>query len=504
MTRLISINTWIVFLLLLVSCEPTENNPPIPQPSSELRDFSFLRQHNAGLTENVVLELREDTLFGTLPDGARVSEMIAYFELDEGFQAWVGEALQEPGVTENDFTSVVRYDIVGPERDTVTYHVQVDFVVKLPVIHLTTNNNEPVYTKEEYVNGTMTIDGMESFPDLETTAMEIRGRGHSTWGLHPKKPYQVKFPDKTPVLNMPEDKRWIFLAEYSDKTFLRNRTAFEMGYLSQLEWTPQCEYADVYLNGEYQGLYLITQKVEESKNRLDITDDGYLLEIDDESHLNSDDVYFYSDHFLINIKEPDLSANGFQYQYIKDYIHNFEDVLFSANFRHPQNGYRKFIDEHSVVDWFLINEIAKNVDAQWYSSIYLYLKPGEKLKMGPLWDFDLGFGNVNYADPEFPEGWWVRDNPWIDRMLDDPYFAGLVKERYSYFRQKQVYLFDFMDREAAYIYPSMLENEAVWHTMGVYVWPNPVVYATYEQEVSYLKSWITTRLGWLDSAIQGL
>jgi hypothetical protein len=332
----------------------------------------------------------------------------------------------------------------------------------------------------------------------------MRGRGHSTWGLHPKKPYQVKFEDKTPVLGMPEDKRWVLLAEYSDKTFLRNKIAFHLGHLSLLEWTPQSEYAQVYLNGEYQGLYLVTQKVEESKNRLNITDEGFLLEIDDWSHLNPDDLYFQSDYFLINIKEPELDGPGSESQYIEGYIDDFEKALFGSNFRDPQKGYRAYIEVQTVVDWFVINEIAKNVDAQWYSSIYLYKPPGEKLRMGPLWDFDLGFGNVNYAPPEFPEDWWVRDNPWIKRMCQDPYFVGQVQERYEFFRAKQAYLFRKMDEYAAYIHPSMLENDELWQTIGVWVWPNPVVFPTYEQELDYLKTWISTRLSWMDSAMQGL
>jgi len=334
--------------------------------------------------------------------------------------------------------------------------------------------------------------------------MKIRGRGNSTWFLHPKKPYQLKFSKKKSVLGLPEDKRWLFLAEYSDKTFLRNLTAFELGYLSNLEYTPKGEFADVYLNGDFKGLYLICQKVEESKNRVNITNDGYLLEIDQLDRIDADDIYFYSDHFLINIKEPDLESYGPESEYIESYIDAFENALFGANFKDPVNGYRKYVDVESVVDWFWINEIAKNVDAKFFSSIFMYLRPGDKLKMGPIWDFDLGFGNVNYADTEFPEGWWVKENPWIDRMFSDPLFVALVKERYAVYRSQEQHLYDNMDNYIEYFQKSQIANDAVWQTIGIYVWPNPQVFTTYEGEVSYLKNWIRKRFEWLDGAVANL
>jgi len=260
----------------------------------------------------------------------------------------------------------------------------------------------------------------------------------------------------------------------------------------------------VYLNGEKLGLYLVAQKVEESKNRLNIGDDGYLLEIDQLERLDEGDVYFYSDHFLLNIKEPDLEEGSDKVDFVKDYINTFENALFSSNFTSPTYGYRKYIDVESVVDRYLINEIAKNVDAAWFASIFMHIIPGEKLKFGPIWDFDLGFGNVNYADAEYPEGFWVKANPWIDRMMKDPYFVSLVKERYSYFRNHQNHLFDKMDLDVAYISQAIEENNDIWQTFGEWVWPNAVVYETHAQEVEYLKSWITERLAWMDSGINSL
>lgn len=122
--------------------------------------------------------------------------------------------------------------------------------------------------------------------------MKIKGRGNSTWFLHPKKAYQLKFEDKTPILSMPQDKKWLFLAEYSDKSLMRNKISLDFGHISYLDYTSKAEYAEVFLNDVYNGTYLIAQKVEESNNRLDIPDDGYLIEIDQDHRIDDDDVFF--------------------------------------------------------------------------------------------------------------------------------------------------------------------------------------------------------------------
>ena len=193
---------------------------------------------------------------------------------------------------------------------------------------------------------------------------------------------------------------------------------------------------------------LITEKVEESSNRVDIGEDGYLLEIDTPDHLNDDDIVFYSSQFLFQIKEPEIQYGSPEFDLISDHISLFESALFGSNFKDPIIGYRAFIDLESFIDWYLINEIAKNVDARSYSSIYMTYKPGEKIKMGPLWDFDLSFGNVDYADSQYTDGWWIMYNNYFERMFEDPYFVSQVKNRFNYFMGNKDY---FMDLKRAII-----------------------------------------------------
>ena len=163
------------------------------------------------------------------------------------------------------------------------------------------------------------------------------------------------------------------------------------------------------------------------------------------------------------------------------------------------SGYESFIDVDSLIDWFIINEIAKTVDARWYSSIYFTLIPGEKIKFGPIWDFDLSYGNLNYSDAQFENGFYVKQNNWINRMYDDTSFVEKVKSRYSFYFDKLNEFKKEIDDISYYINKSQEANYQRWGTLGVYVWPNPVWNLTYSEEVDRLKDWIENRMNWLNA-----
>ena len=583
----------------------------------------------------------------TLHNGS-VDQLVASFEY-QGVSVLIGDIAQESGITVNDFTDIVTYTVTNSDGDIENFTVDLTRFTGLPIVYLKTDDSVAIDSKDDYVRGDTSVFGGRNFDDLEQVEMKIRGRGNSTWGLHPKKPFQMKLSDKAEFLGMPNDKKWLFLAEYSDKTMLRNKMSFEMGYLSNLDWTPQGRFAEVYINDEYNGTYNITQKVEESDNRVPLGDTGYLLELDQLSRLDPDDVYFESvitDKFLVNIKEPDLDLDSTEYVYIKTLINDFENamlgsttmtsyfavsettsdnvwdvnlsqtmtlvpnseyrvsfkakssidrtmiaglglyhdpwtnvgepvslttawqtftltqtttdfgddqsrVLFdmggdqggevwiddvsvltadgvelvtNGDFQSGESsweggaasgsnitsypsgaeGYAEYIDIDSFVDWYLISEITKNVDSKSFSSMFLNVMPGEKIKMGPLWDFDLSFGNVDYADSRYAEGWWVKYHPWYERLFEYPGFVDRVKERFAFFRANQGVILDKIDTYAEQLQWAQQENDSKWQTLGMYVWPNPVYFDTYQEEVDHMKAWYTNRMNWLDEAIDGL
>ena len=583
----------------------------------------------------------------TLHNGS-VDQLVASFEY-QGVSVLIGDIAQESGITVNDFTDIVTYTVTNSDGDIENFTVDLTRFTGLPIVYLKTDDSVAIDSKDDYVRGDTSVFGGRNFDDLEQVEMKIRGRGNSTWYLHPKKPFQMKLSDKAEFLGMPNDKKWLFLAEYSDKTMLRNKISFEMGYISNLDWTPQGRFAEVYINDEYNGTYNITQKVEESDNRVPLGDTGYLLELDQLERLDSDDVYFESaitDKFLVNIKEPNLDLDSTEYVYIKTLINDFENamlgsttmtsyfavsetnsdnvwdvnlsqtmtlvpnseyrvsfkakssidrtmiaglglyhdpwtnvgepvslttawqtftltqtttdfgddqsrVLFdmggdqggevwiddvsvltadgvelvtNGDFQSGESnweggaasgsnitsypsgaeGYAEYIDIDSFVDWYLISEITKNVDSKSFSSMFLNVMPGEKIKMGPLWDFDLSFGNVDYADSRYAEGWWVKYHPWYERLFEYPGFVDRVKERFAFFRANQGVILDKIDTYAEQLQWAQQENDSKWQTLGMYVWPNPVYFDTYQEEVDHMKAWYTNRMNWLDEAIDGL
>jgi beta-glucanase (GH16 family) len=399
----------------------------------------------------------------------------------------------------------------------------------LPKVYIDTENQATIKQKTEgYINGLVTVVGGTSIKSgaaiqgLDSLVMEIRGRGNSTWYFHPKKPYQMKLAEKAKFLDMPNDKKWLFLAEYSDKTMLRNTMALEMGYGSSLDWTPEGEFAEVYINGEYNGTYNITQKVEEKSNRVDIGDNGYLMEIDQPERLDADDHYVSSGSFpVIAFKAPDindiieesgLEAANETKNRISTFVNDFESALYGSNFGDPTSGYAKYIDVESFIDWFLINEITKNVDARNFSSIYFNVVLDEnnegKIKMGPLWDFDLSFGNNNYSDSEFPERWWIKENAWIARLMQDPAFEKQVKIKFhDHYYAKKDSILNLITTYAEALKPSAVQNDQRWSPyLGTQAWPNAYQgdiatgntgLAGYNDAVGYMKQWYSTRMEWL-------
>ena len=493
----------IVPMMILSSCsDESVDIEPVVQ-GTEISEFYFLKASNQNLKVDHYATIENKLITARLPLEVDIKNMVASFEHD-GSEIRANNNAQISGETANDFTQIQNYTVSTSDGKLGQYVVDMTYFTGLPIIYLETANGIEIDSKEDYVPGTVSMSGGRHYTDLNSTTMKIRGRGNSTWHIHPKKPFQLKFSEKTEMLGMPKDKKWIFLAEFSDKTLIRNKIAFELGYLSRLDWTPQSIFTEVVVNGAYNGTYNISQKVEESDHRVVLGDTGYLLEIDQLERLDYDDVYFRTNNFLINIKEPETDYNSNEFNYVNELINEFENVLMGAQFTDPDVGYTKYIDVDSFIDWYLISEITKNQDSRNFSSIFLNVIPGEKIKMGPLWDFDLAFGNVDYSECEYPTGFWVKDHAWYARLFQDEVFVTKVKQRFLYFKENQNLILEKMDYYADQLKWSQFENDAKWDLFGRYVWPNPVVYDSHQEEVEHLKSWYIERMNWLDAAYKDL
>ena len=389
----------------------------------------------------------------------------------------------------------------------------------LPIIYINTNDIS-IDSKEDYVDGDIIISGIGNFPNLSKSEIKIKGRGNSTWwqgNVWGKKPYQFKFADKTQVLNMSEDKKWVLLAEISDGSLIRNKLAREIAKIGSFDYIPKAEYVELFLNGQHQGTYLVGQKVEESKNRVNIGDKGYLLEIDTYGRFDNDDAHFNSSHNgkwnefssvskAFVIKDPKIVFNSDEFNLINNYINSFEAALFSEDFKNPESGYRAYIDLESFIDYYLVSEISKNQDAAAYettSSIFFSYVPGEKIKMGPIWDYDLAFGNVDYSPAILPEDFWIKTgNPWFKRMFEDDYFKEAVRDRFNNYYSNLSNFQSKIDELQSYISAAQERNFELYPGLldpNVEIWPVPVRFYNHNGYVDHLKTWLNARMDWLNT-----
>lgn len=430
--------------------------------------------------------------------------LIPHFTFD-GDEVVMGDNVLTSDVSVCDFKTPVKITVKAGDR-TKDYNVYMHAFTGLPVLWIETEDRAEILSKEEYLNANFRLveDVKTRAPgDVVEVDGTIKGRGNSTWNMI-KKPYAIKFEEKQSFLDEPKNKSWVLLANYADKTNIRNATAFYMGKISNLEYTPRFHFVDVMLNGRYNGTYQLGDKIKIGKNRVNVGDDGFLLEIDNKP--NADEITFRIPHIErpVNIKEPQVEVDDENFKYITEYMVTVDSVLFSDNFKDPDNGWQKYMDMDSFVDWYLINEIAKNSDANFWSSCYMNLKRGEKLKMGPIWDFDIAFGNMNLNDYYKYTGFWVKFVKWYARLFQDPAFVLRVKERFAYFYQKQDDIMNEINLNAQYLKYSVEENDNRW---GIFYEPmtfNYDVWGNYQNEVQYLKQWLNKRFEWLNWQINAL
>jgi hypothetical protein len=195
-----------------------------------------------------------------------------------------------------------------------------------------------------------------------------------------------------------------------------------------------------------------------------------------------------------------------QEQYLTNYLSEFESVLFSDQFGDPQKGYRRYIDVGSFVDYHWMQELGKNPDGYWFSEFY-HKDRGGKLKIGPIWDFDMCFGNTWYNDGHLPQDWrWRRATIehylWYKRLFKDPDFLQRYIDRWTELRTNVLStsnVLALVDRFAAELQEAQKRNYQRWPTLGKKVGPVKFVGKTYEEEVNWLKEWIKGRLDWIDS-----
>ncbi|WP_158798500.1 CotH kinase family protein [Pedobacter sp. L105] len=504
----------LISLLLICGCKKDKSIPTtvtnLTVNTTSLTSVTLEAKNNKALTADVVATINGDQVNAVVPYMQNDKKLVLTFTAKDAANVTVNDTVQVSGTTLTDFTKPVSYKLTSAQGSTKTYTITIRNFTGLPILYLTTA--APVVSKDDYVTGSLIINANSQFDQVkQNIALSIKGHGNSTW-LMPKKPYRLKFNSKGDLLGMPAAKNWVLLANYDDKTLLRNRFALDLGTKIGADFTPQSRFVEVVMNGVYQGNYLLTSLVEVDPNRVNISElnngdtpadqisGGYLLEIDVSA---TPDEYGFrtAKNLLFTIQSPDV-PNADQQTYIHNYVQQTEDALFSANFTDTTSGYAKYINSDSFVNYYLVEELMKNNDAVDWSSIYYYKDVNGKLGMGPIWDFDVAAGNVNYSDAKNPTGWWVQNAIWFNRLFQDPAFKQKVKTRWKAIKNNQIVeVMNSIDTNATYLDLSEKQNFTTWPILNVYVWPNQFVLGTYPAEVAELKKWLNERISWMDGQI---
>ncbi len=370
----------------------------------------------------------------------------------------------------------------------------------VPVIYIDVDRDLWLVNREEYVGAVVTI------PDsgiIEVDA-KIKGRGNASW-LLPQKPYNIKFYSKTDLFGMGEAKKWVLITLYYDKTLLRNYLTLNLAKIVSSGPEMDCMFVDVVINGEYNGLYLLTEKIEDGKNRVDISkkNGDVLFEIEQPyRHDNKcDNCIQLKSGTHLTFKDPDvedLTADELseKLSQMRDFFDKADDAIRSKNY----DKFSEYIDVDSFISWYIVNEFVKNYDSQFVTSCYCYVKDG-KLYMGPCWDYDTCMGNQDVATCLSAEGYHVSMAPWYHSLLKNDTFFELLCKRWQKLSSQGVFddLLTFVDEQTAYLSSAAAAHFECWpDSLQVKDLRGGKSLFTYEEEVEYLKNWIRQRVEWLD------
>lgn len=372
--------------------------------------------------------------------------------------------------------------------------------------------------KETWVDASFTLNiGSKQFSSGDYEGVgKVKGRGNSSW-LDPKKGYSIKLDKKASLLDIPKTKKYAIIPSYWDYSMMRNYITYKAyQQLTGIGYVPKCEFVDVYFNGEYNGIYLLAERVDIESSKVDIAEadaenmsGGYLIEKDVDGKVNFDsDLWFpcpywanvARDYFVLKTPEPDdpeLTAQ--MLAYLEDYVNRIHDSIING----VGEPYGHYVDTDSWADFIIVQEVAKNIDGPMKTSCYMYKdRDDDHLYMTAPWDFDLAYGRVNWTNAgghndyvdcppaNTADGFMIvnSSNPWMDKLYDtEPAFRRTIMERYTEYRHTIIdELFDLINEQAAYL--------TIVKDAECEIWPK-----NFSNGVNILRKWLASRVSWLDS-----
>lgn len=436
-------------------------------------------------------------------------------------------------------------DDSGPANSNIPY-----FVI---------NSGGAAIVDEPKIPGSMAVYVNQQ--QVMSTPIGVELRGSTSRRLFPKLSYGIETWDEsgadkpTTILDFAVEEDYVMYGPYSDKTFLRNKLIYDLSN-DIGRWAVKTQLAEVAVNGDYKGVYIFSERIKRDEARVNIlklepnqTDNsvisgGYIIKIDktsgdtDNSDWPGDALYsenlgwrspYAADgrqleypaygskrgeetYFMYEYPDPDRINNA-QKNYIQNYIAGFERALINEDFS-GEREYEEYIDVASFVDFFILNELAANADA-YRLSIFMHKERNGKLKMGPIWDFNLAFGNdgrsneagwiYQYNEREPNDLWLVHF--WWPKLLEDPQFRAAIKQRWDELKTTVINQQTIDAKLDAWV-TELDQNGAIdrnytrWPVIGVQLPFNVFVGSTYEEEIEYVKDWVGGRILWMDSQMR--
>lgn len=390
--------------------------------------------------------------------------------------------------------------VVKSKMQTKSYTVYVHSYTGIPMLWLETDKRENIALTTKYYQANLKL-----VEDVKTRAagdviearVRVRGVGDISWyqsKVHPslqigKNSYAILFSEVVSLFDEPKNNDWELMPNADDNTMLRTQTMFYMGHLSNLPFTPRYHFVDLMLNGRYYGTYMLGDRMENASARVDVGFNGYILKID----AATTGVNFTTSEIEqpLSILTPSVLVGDNNYRFIASYLESAEEALFGDNFKNESEGWQKYLDMDSFVDWYLINEIAKNEDA-FQAECYMNMKKSGKLRMGPLWKAEKSFG----FEKSSYSGFVVKNTKWYNRLFQDPAFVAKVKERFAYFYKHKNTIIKEISANAEYLKRSAQENSNKWDVFDKSAGDTKVQYL---KTVSSMKDWLEKRMDWMNT-----
>lgn len=481
---------------------------------NQLLSFGLLKQDNASwLLKDYIAEINGDTIKIFIPYLSHFS-LKPQFSVDKKAKVYVNGSKLISGSSEVNFSKPVQLTVVAGGKKHI-YTIMV-YNSGLPIVYINTKNGQPIKSKSKWLDSTQMIvympDGTVDY-DSGTPMAQIKGRGNSTWNVKRKCPYALKLNVSGKILGMPENKHWSLLANFFDETLLKNDFALHLGQqYTNMEWVPHGQHVELVLNNEHLGNYYLCEQVRIGKNRVR---GKYLVEIEQRERAGRPSVISLLgckmkivDTDRKNgkvINEDDISS-------VRMIVNQFETELKKISSGNVLN-YKNFIDIESFADWYLIKEISNDVDGGFKTSSFFYIDADDKIKMGPIWDFDRSFDrkpidnnrNIRGVHDADYEGYNVGKAIWYSLLLQDPDFVKILIQKLDVMIADSASICNYIDINAERLSLSASENNFIYNTKqntsknGV---KNHKTAVANDADFEYVKSFAIKRMVWLKSDLE--